>query len=204
MTLPPPLRSWAPARSLSLWSALVAGPALVAVPALRSAPALAESPDKQPVPRTEIGDSLRYGGGLSGGYPGAGLTGKAFVSGATGFAAHVSVWSDYLALSVQFEQDLVEMWDNELFALPVYVAIGGDLEFWLWSPLYGGALRLGGGASVGVDARLHDLPLSVFAEGGAGVAPISPCTAFADFESNGRGFCFVYPRIRVGARWYFQ
>ncbi len=141
---------------------------------------------------SEVGTARQLGVGASFGNGIIGVAGKYWFNPTIGVSGYVGNAIELQQLRANFEMDIFTVRDTEFGRFDLYWLAGVDAGFWAKPGFVAG--KLGGGAGLGVDLKLHDLPLDIFLDVGLGVYAFDFCGAAA---------CLLQPRGDLGARYYF-
>ena len=144
---------------------------------------------------TDIGTAKQIGVGAEIGNGLIGATGKYWFSPAVGVSAGIGNFGELLQLRADFEMDIFTLRDTSLARFDLFWLAGVDGGLW-FKPGFSSP-RLGFGAGVGLDMKLHDDPIEAFVHVGLGGFPEDFCTTTATL------FCHLQPRAGLGGRYYF-
>ena len=144
---------------------------------------------------TEVGTirKLGLGGSIGNGWLSA--AGKYWFTPGTGVSGYVGTGGILQQVRANFEMDLFTVRDSDFGRFDMYWLLGVDTGVWLYPGF--ASPKLGFGAGLGVDLKLHDTPLDVFVDVGLGGYPIDFCSDSVQL------FCYLQPRTDLGVRYYF-
>lgn len=146
---------------------------------------------------TDVATSKRIGIGAATGPAYLTATGKYYLNDKMGISAYLGTSFVFHMLRANFEMEFVELADWDFARFDMYWDAGLDLGLHTYYGYVGGQLGIGGG--VGVELQFHELPASVFVDGGLAVNPLNFCSVY---QAPG-AFCLISPRAAAGGRWYF-
>lgn len=144
---------------------------------------------------SDVGTAKQIGIGAEIGNGIIGVTGKYWFSPTVGVSAGLGDFGELLQFRADFEMDLFAVRDTDLGRFDLFWLAGLDSGLW-FKP--GVAIpRVGFGAGIGLDLKLHDEPIELFVHVGLAGFPVDYCVSSVTL------FCHLQPRAGLGGRYYF-
>lgn len=137
----------------------------------------------------QIGIGAELGNGI------IGVTGKYWFSPTVGVSAGVGNFGQLQQLRLNFEMDIFPVRETTFGRFDLFWLAGADIGMWLKPGI--AVPRIGFGAGIGLDLKLHDEPIELFAHVGMGGFALDYCASVDDL------FCTLQPRAGLGGRYYF-
>jgi hypothetical protein len=149
---------------------------------------------------SEVGEVRKFGlGGEFGNGTYLNVSGKYWLSDASGVSFHVGTLFVYNEVGARFESNFLEE-ELDWADLPVWWWVGADVG------LYGSrgysAAQVGVSGGAGAAFQFTDFPGEAFLTAGVGVFPVNYCSGLGGYSGFYAG-CWIQPRGTAGFRYYF-